>query len=69
MCRTIFINKGEKDIETPRDFLEHFGFAAPKSKHYNDVDLDSCLCQVDIEKAFKEKGINYVKDEMGDYYL
>ena len=30
MCNIVVINKGEKEIETPRQFLEYFGFMPDK---------------------------------------
>ena len=68
MCNIVVINKGEKEIETPRQFLEHFGFEAPMESYYNSVDLDSCLCQVNIDDALTDHYIPYKKD-CGDYYV
>ena len=68
MCNIIVINRGEKEIETPRQFLEHFGFEAPKEDCYNSVNMDACLCQVDIEKAFTEHNILF-KTDCGDFYV
>ena len=67
MCNIIVINKGEKEIETPRQFLEHFGFMAEKETYYNEIEMDSCLCQCDIEKSLKNK-IPFKKD-CGDFYV
>lgn len=68
MCNIVVINRGEKEIETPRQFLEHFGFEAPKEEHYRTVDMDCCLCQVDIEKALTEHNIPF-KTDCGDFYV
>ena len=68
MCNIIVINRGEKEIETPRQFLEHFSFEAPKEDCYNSVNMDACLCQVDIEKAFTEHNILF-KTDCGDFYV
>ena len=68
MCHIIVINKGEKEIETPRQFLEHFGFEGIKESYYKDVDIDACLCQIDIEKTFKQHEIKYKVDCM-EYYV
>lgn len=67
MCDIIVINRGEKEIETPRQFQEHFGFLPEKSIHYNSMDIDCCLCQCDIEKTFMAKNIPFKKD--GDFYV
>jgi hypothetical protein len=68
MCSIIVINGGEKEIETPRQFLAHFGFEAPKDYNYKTVEMDSCLCQVDIEKALTDNNIPHNKD-FGDFYV
>ena len=68
MCNIVVINRGEKEIETPRQFLEHFGFEAPKEEYYRTVDMDCCLCQVDVEKAFTEHNIPF-KTDCGDFYV
>ena len=69
MCIIVVINGGDKQIETPRQFLEHFGFEAPKHEHYQSVDMDNCLCQVDIEDALTENNIDFDTDDFGDVYV
>ena len=68
MCGIVVINRGEKEIETPRQFKQHFGFEAPKEEYYNDVNVDCCLCQVDVEKALTEHNIPFKRD-CGDIYV
>lgn len=68
MCNIVVINGGEKEIETPRQFLEYFGFEAPKEEYYQSVDMDCCLCQVDIEKALIEHNIPF-ETNCGDFYV
>ena len=68
MCNIVVINRGEKEIETPRQFEEHFGFSPDKDIHYNTIEMDCCLCQCDIDKTFKENNIEYKKD-CGDWYV
>lgn len=68
MCAIVIINRGEKEIETPRQFFEHFGFEAPSYSLSKNVEMDACLCQVDIEKALAEKNIPFKKD-LGDIYV
>ena len=67
MCCTIVINKGEKTIETPGEFVAHFGFEAPIEWCYRNVDMDSCLCQVDVKKALTEHDIQFREDCMNFY--
>lgn len=68
MCGVVVVNNGEKEIETPREFREYFGFDAPRNKHYNNVDPDCCLCQVDVEKALTEQNMPFMRD-CGDIYV
>lgn len=69
MCNRIVINKDEKEIETPAEFYEHFGFNAFKEEHHNTIIMDACLCQVDVDKSLKEHNVEFKKDEIGDYYI
>lgn len=68
MCNIVVINKGEKEIETPRQFLEHFGFMPDKEIYYKSIGMDECLCSCDIEKSFKDNSISF-KIDFGDYYV
>lgn len=68
MCNIVVINKGEKEIETPRQFKEHFGFMPDIDSHYDSIEMDCCLCQCDIEQTFELNGIAF-KKERGDFYL
>lgn len=68
MCGKVIINKGEKEIETPKEFKDHFGFEAPREEYYHTVDMDCCLCQVDVEKALTDHNIPFEKD-CGDIYV
>jgi len=68
MCGIIVINRGEKEIGTPKEFKDHFGFEAPKEEYYDTVDMNSCLCQVDVEKALTDNNIKFKKD-CGDIYV
>lgn len=66
MCNIVVINKGEKEIETPRQFLEHFGFMPDED--LKQINIDECLCSCDIEKALKYNKIEFKKD-CGDIYI
>ena len=68
MCNIVVINKGEKEIGTPRQFLEHFGFMPDKHIYYNSIGMDECLCCCDVEKELKRNNIEYKKD-CGDFYV
>ena len=68
MCNIVVINKGEKEIETPRQFLEHFGFMPDKEIYYNGIGMDECLCQCDVEKSLTDNNIPFKKD-CGDIYV
>ena len=68
MCYIVVINKGEKEIETPRQFVEHFGFMPDNEIDYPNIQMDDCLCQCDVEKALKQNNIPFKKD-WGDIYV
>jgi len=68
MCNIVVINKGEKEIETPRQFQEHFGFMPDVEIGHNKIEPDYCLCQCDCEKALNENNIPFKKD-CGDIYV
>lgn len=68
MCDKIIINGGDKEIETPAQFLEHFEFMPKMFKEYANIDMNSCLCQVDIETSFIENNIFFKKD-CGDFHV
>jgi hypothetical protein len=68
MCCIIVIDKGEKEIGTPAEFQEHFGYLPEKEEYYDTLDLTSCLCQCDLDKTFSDNNIPYVVS-WGDYYI
>ena len=68
MCGIVVINRGEKEIETPRQFKQHFGFEAPEEEDCNDINIDYCLCQVDVEKALTDNNVPF-KKYCGDIYV
>jgi hypothetical protein len=65
MCDVIVINCGEKIIETVQEFTDHFDFEIPQDEN---IDLNDCLCHVNIEEYFTQNGVNYYMD-LGDYYV
>ena len=69
MCQIVVINRGEKEIATPRQFLEHFCFMPTLyEESYKEMDMDSCLCQADLEESFNSHDIPFKTDCM-DYYV
>lgn len=68
MCYKVIINSGEKEIDTPRQFLEHFGFKAKMHEKYNVVGMDGCLCPVDVGKTLKQHKIPFKQNGM-DFYV
>lgn len=67
MCEIIVVNRGEKELETPREVHEHFNIPLKKYWCYKDVDLDCCLCQLDLDAMFIENNIPF-KKERGSWY-
>lgn len=68
MCTTIVINRGEKDITSPRQFKQHFGFQPIADEAYNFTEMDGCLCQIDIENSLNSQNIPF-KYDYSDYYV
>lgn len=68
MCQIIVVNKGEKEIDTPKKFRLHFGYLPVRHSSYPAMDVNLCLCQCDIDKTFQAKKIEY-KTHIGDYYV
>lgn len=69
MCNQVIINRGEKEIGTPREFQNHFGFLPVGRYIYTSPnEMDSCLCQRDLEKTFKKHKIEYRFID-GDYFV
>ena len=68
MCSTIVINRGELEIETPKQFKDHFKFEPIKNNYYNSIYRNCCLCQIDIEETLKQNNIPF-KTDCGDYYV
>ena len=68
MCA--IIHKGETEIGTPRQMIDQL----PIKKMFCEggysfvVDLEACLCQVNIDKTLEEAGINFEKETM-DYKI
>ncbi len=63
MCRIIVINKGEKEIGTPRDFINHFGLNPDIDFKADNDNLDECLCHCDIEEVLNLKGIFFEAED------
>lgn len=66
MCNIVVINRGEKEIGTPREFIEHFGFAPDEDM--KQINIDECLCNCDIEKTLTNHKIEF-KNDWGDIYV
>ena len=76
MCKTVFINRGEKEISTPREFKNHFGFEPVKDElfslvedeKYSEKEMDECLCSANILKTLRMNEIPF-KTYWGDVYV
>jgi hypothetical protein len=70
MCQKIVINNGEKEIETPREFNEHFNMTIElfSDEGIHQSFLDCCLCSVDVEDILKKENISFT-EELGDIYI
>ena len=75
MCQIIVINRGEKQIETPKQLIEHFNLSENQIKKHLDLiekeDIekdDCCICDIDLDLLFADLEVKYVEID-GDYYL
>lgn len=69
MCDSIIINRGEVEIQTPRQFKNHFGFMPIiYEDSISEEEMDCCLCSCDLEKTFNTHKIHF-KYGCGDYYV
>ena len=76
MCKKVVINRGEKELSTPREFQNHFGFPPLKdelyslkeNEGYSERELDECLCSADIQKTLRQNEIHF-KSYWGDVYV
>lgn len=68
MCVQIIINRGEKELNTTREFIDHFKFIPKIEFGYEELNLDSCLCQVNIEESLEEHNIPFLTF-FGDFYV
>jgi hypothetical protein len=68
MCDSIRLKNGE-DIGSVRKFQEHFQVDATKFGFDGDERfLDTCLCQIDLDKFFKENPEHKFISECGDWW-
>lgn len=68
MCTIVVINRGEKEIGTPREFLKHFDVVPFWDRDYSVVGIDDCLCQCDLDATFFSLKVDYRIID-GDYYV
>lgn len=68
MCQIIVINRGEKEITNPRQFIDHFGFMPITNDCCELLEYEFCLCPCNLDKTFIDNGILFKKD-CGDYYV
>lgn len=69
MCVVVVINRGEKEIETPEQFKEHFGFEPIIDESLKTDGWDKCcLCNCHIAKTLHSNKIEF-KISQGDYYV
>lgn len=69
MCVIIVIDRGEKEIETPDQFHEHFKFELTAPEGVLDKEWKGeCLCPFPIGAILKEHRIDF-KTVSGDYYV
>lgn len=69
MCETVVINRGEKELQTVRQFEEHFNTKIEiPNNAYDVIDKDCCLCQIDVAQELTKLNVAFKYDHM-DYYV
>lgn len=76
MCYKVIINRGDKEINTPREFEAHFGFVPVKhevfsltdNEPFSEAEKDECLCSANLVKSLRDKNIQF-KSQWGDIYV
>jgi len=72
MCDKIIVDKGRIEIETPQDFIDHFGFTPIiEELSYHRLNMSACLCQIDIKASLDSMDIPHVFEygTSGDAYV
>ena len=66
MCQTVVIeNRNEVECGTPRELLRELpSLELVKNEMYDKIDMDSCLCQVDLDDTFDKACIAWECDCM-----
>jgi len=59
MCQTVIIeNRNVVECETPKELLKELpNLELVKNGMYDKIDMDSCLCQIDLDDTFDKVGI------------
>jgi hypothetical protein len=69
MCNKVVINRGEKEITTVGQFMNHFKLVPDVDRKTIPLEyMDDCLCGYDLEAVFKKHGINHKMID-GDFYI
>jgi hypothetical protein len=66
MCVRVYNKDTKEDTDTPTGFADMLGISAkdlPVDNALGQLIPESCLCQVNIEKACKLYGYDYIEDE------
>ena len=65
MCQTVIFAKSGIECETVKELKEALpNLELLKNDSYNQIDDDSCLCQVDLDRTFDKAGLDWECDCM-----
>lgn len=67
MCKIIEIKDRGVEIRTPGELLEEIPevYELICAEGYTSLEVDSCLCQIDVEKTLNNSGIKFEETFMG----
>jgi hypothetical protein len=72
MCVRVYNKDTSQNTDSPYTFADMLGISVnqlPIDNAYNKLIPDSCLCQVDIEKACEMFGYNYSENQDFDILI
>ena len=63
MCQTVVVDEGGVECQTPRELLKALpGLVLVKHNSCNNINMDECLCQVDLESTFARANLAWEHD-------
>lgn len=73
MCDTVYIPATGQEFHTVRELMDLVGettVTKHRAEEYDDLDLDSCLCRLDVEPLLQAAGYDVTREDgtWGNYH-